>query len=132
MKIILLGPPGSGTSTFSSILSPLIGLPHISSGNIFQENILKKTPLGIEIKELYEKGQLIPDDITIDLVIKRLKEPDCKNGFILDGFPRSVKQAEGKDRKKILGCICGHNFPIDKRRFVRRDATTFQIRAPDQ
>ncbi len=97
MKIILLGPPGSGTSTFSSILSSKFGLPHISPGNIFQENILKKTPLGIKIQNFYDSGQLVSDDITIDLIINRLKEPDCKNGFVLEGFPRSIRQAKALD-----------------------------------
>jgi len=98
MKIILLGPPGSGTSTSSSILNPMLDLPHISSGNICEENILKKTPLGIKIQKIYDIGGLIPDDMAIDMIINRLKEPDCKKGFVLDGFPRSVKQAKALDK----------------------------------
>ncbi len=97
MKIVLLGPPVSGTSTFSAILSSKLNLPHISPGNIFQENMLKKTPLGIKAKKFYDKGLLVPDDIAINLIINRLKEPDCKKGFILEGFPRSVEQAKALD-----------------------------------
>jgi len=111
MRIVLLGPPGSGTSTSSSILSSMLDLSHISSGNIFEENIIKKTSFGIKIQKLYDTGKLIPDDITIDLIINRLKEPDCTNGFILDGFPRSIKQVEALDEFTKIDFFIYVNIP---------------------
>jgi adenylate kinase len=98
MKIVLLGPPGSGTSTISNILSPMLKIPHISPGNLFQENIIKKTALGKKVKKIYDAGGMQTDDITIKMIIDRLKEPDCKDGFILDGFPRNLVQANALDK----------------------------------
>jgi len=111
MKIVLLGPPGSGTTTSSSILSPILSLPHIAPGNIFEENIVKKTSFGIKIQKLYDTGKLIPDDITIDLIINRLKEPDCAKGFILDGFPRSIKQTKALDEFTKIDFFIYVNVP---------------------
>ncbi|NIO44588.1 MAG: adenylate kinase [Candidatus Aenigmarchaeota archaeon] len=111
MKIVILGPPVSGTSTFSSILSSKFNLLHISPGNIFQENIIKKTPLGIKAKKFYDKGLLVPDDITIDLIISRLKETDCEKGFVLEGFPRSIKQAEALDEFTKIDFFIYVNIP---------------------
>lgn len=111
MKIVLLGPPGSGTTTSSSILSPILSLPHIAPGNIFEENIVKKTSFGIKIQKLYDTGKLISDDIIIDLIINRLKEPDCAKGFILDGFPRSIKQAKALDEFTKIDFFIYVNVP---------------------
>jgi adenylate kinase len=111
MKIVLVGPPVSGTSTFSAILSSKLDLPHISPGNIFQENMIKKTPLGLKAKKYYDKGLLVPDDVAIDLIINRLKEPDCEKGFILEGFPRSIKQAEALDRFTKIDFFIYINIP---------------------
>lgn len=94
MKIILLGPPGAGKGTQAKLISQKYNIPHISTGDIFRKNISEKTPLGIKAKEYMDKGLLVPDELTIDLVNDRLVQEDCKSGFLLDGFPRTVKQAE--------------------------------------
>ncbi|WP_373897467.1 adenylate kinase [Haloimpatiens sp. FM7315] len=97
MKIILLGPPGAGKGTQAKSISEKYCIPHISTGDIFRKNISEKTSLGVKAKEYMDKGLLVPDELTIDLVKDRLSKEDCKNGFLLDGFPRTVKQAEALD-----------------------------------
>ncbi|WPC41738.1 adenylate kinase [Clostridium sp. JS66] len=97
MKIILLGPPGAGKGTQAKLISEKFSIPHISTGDIFRKNISEKTPLGIEAKAYMDNGKLVPDEVTIGIVKDRLMEDDCKNGFLLDGFPRTVKQAEALD-----------------------------------
>ncbi len=94
MRMILLGPPGAGKGTQAKLISEKYSIPHISTGDIFRKNISEKTPLGIKAKEYMDKGLLVPDELTIDIVNDRLAKEDCKNGFLLDGFPRTVKQAE--------------------------------------
>ena len=90
MKIILLGPPGAQAKSISNRYS----IPHISTGDIFRKNISENTPLGIEAKSYMDKGQLVPDEVTINMVKDRLVQDDCKDGYLLDGFPRTVSQAE--------------------------------------
>jgi adenylate kinase len=97
LNIILLGPPGAGKGTQAKLISEKYSIPHISTGDIFRKNISNKTPLGMEAKSYMDKGQLVPDELTIEIVKDRLSEEDCKNGFLLDGFPRTVKQAEALD-----------------------------------
>lgn len=97
MKIILLGPPGAGKGTQAKSISNKYKIPHISTGDIFRKNISEKTVLGIEAKKFMDNGQLVPDSLTIDLVKSRLQEDDCSNGFLLDGFPRTVTQAGALD-----------------------------------
>lgn len=97
MKIILLGPPGAGKGTQAKLITEKYSIPHISTGDIFRKNISEKTPLGIEAKRYMDNGQLVPDEVTIGIVNDRLSMNDCKNGFLLDGFPRTVKQAEALD-----------------------------------
>jgi adenylate kinase len=97
MRIVMLGVKGSGKGTYASRLSPILGIPHISTGDIFRENIKKGTELGKKVKEMLNGGKFVPDDITLEVVRQRLQEEDCKNGFILDGFPRTIEQAKGLD-----------------------------------
>ncbi len=97
MKIILLGPPGAGKGTQAKLITEKYSIPHISTGDIFRKNISEKTPLGIEAKRYMDNGQLVPDEVTIGIVNDRLSMNDCENGFLLDGFPRTVKQAEALD-----------------------------------
>lgn len=94
MKIILLGPPGAGKGTQAKSISNKYSIPHISTGDIFRKNISENTPLGIEAKKYMDNGQLVPDEVTINMVKDRLQEEDCKSGYLLDGFPRTVSQAE--------------------------------------
>ena len=94
MKIVLLGPPGAGKGTQAKSISNRYSIPHISTGDIFRKNISEKTPLGIEAKKYIDDGQLVPDEVTINMVNDRLQQEDCKNGYLLDGFPRTVHQAD--------------------------------------
>lgn len=94
MKIVLLGPPGAGKGTFASQASKLLGLPHISTGDLFREAIRNETSLGKKVKDILAQGRLVPDDLTIGLVRERLSLQDAETGWILDGFPRTIPQAE--------------------------------------
>ena len=94
MKIIMLGAPGAGKGTQAKKIAAKYGIPHISTGDIFRENIKNETELGKKANEYISKGQLVPDELTIDLVKNRLSQDDVKNGAILDGFPRTAHQAE--------------------------------------
>lgn len=95
--IVLLGPPGAGKGTQAQIISEKLGLPHISSGDIFRENLKSQTELGKLAKGFMDRGELVPDDLTIDMIRERLVRPDCGQGALLDGFPRTVAQAEALD-----------------------------------
>ncbi len=97
MKIIMLGAPGAGKGTQAKMISSKYNIPHISSGDIFRANIADGTELGMKAKEYMDKGLLVPDVLTVDLIIDRISEDDCKDGFILDGFPRTIPQAETLD-----------------------------------
>ena len=96
--IVLLGPPGAGKGTQAAVVAKKMDLAHISSGNIFRENIDNRTALGLKAQEYINSGQLVPDDLTIDMIRERLSKPDCRQGAILDGFPRTVAQAETLDK----------------------------------
>ena len=92
--IVLLGPPGVGKGTQAEILASKTGLPHVSSGDLFRENMKNNTELGKRAKSYMDKGELVPDDVTIDMVRDRISREDCRNGAILDGFPRTPPQAD--------------------------------------
>ena len=94
MNIILLGPPGVGKGTIASKLSKKMKVPHISAGDMLRENVAQKTELGAKAKNYMDKGLLVPDELVIEMIKERLKRKDCKKGFILDGFPRTIKQAD--------------------------------------
>ena len=98
MKIIMLGAPGAGKGTQAKMIAAKYNIPHISTGDIFRANIKNGTELGAKAKEYMDKGLLVPDELVVDLVIDRFKEPDCKNGYVLDGFPRTIPQAEALDK----------------------------------
>ncbi|CCJ33290.1 adenylate kinase [Caloramator australicus] len=94
MRLILLGPPGAGKGTQAKNIVKTFNIPHISTGDIFRKNIAEKTHIGLKAKEYIDNGQLVPDDITIEICLERLNQQDCMNGFLLDGFPRTVRQAD--------------------------------------
>lgn len=96
--IILLGPPASGKGTQAAQLRDTLGLPHIASGDLFRENLKNKTELGQQAKVYMDRGELVPDDVTIAMVMDRLSRPDCAGGALLDGFPRTITQAEALGR----------------------------------
>ncbi len=109
MRIILLGPPGAGKGTQAKDLVTKYGIPQISTGDILRKNLADKTPLGLEAKKYMDKGELVPDSVVVGIVRDRLKESDCKKGYILDGFPRTVPQAEALD-----AALAEMKTPIDK------------------
>jgi adenylate kinase len=95
--IIMLGPPGAGKGTQAKLISETYGIPQISTGDILRDNVARKTELGIKAKSIMERGDLVPDELVCDMVADRLQQADCARGFILDGFPRTVRQAEWLD-----------------------------------
>jgi adenylate kinase len=97
MNIILLGAPGAGKGTQAALLSGKLKLAHVASGDLFRQALSKGTPLGLKAKAYMEKGQLVPNEITIKMVLERIQAPDCQMGIMLDGFPRNVEQAKALD-----------------------------------
>ncbi len=97
MKIIMLGAPGAGKGTQAKMIAEKYLVPHISTGDIFRANIKEGTELGKQAKEYMDKGQLVPDSLTVNLLLDRVAKDDCKNGYVLDGFPRTIPQAEVLD-----------------------------------
>lgn len=97
MKIIMLGAPGAGKGTQAKQIADKYSIPHISTGDIFRANIKNGTELGKKAKQYMDQGALVPDELTCDLVVDRIQQDDCKNGFVLDGFPRTIPQAEALD-----------------------------------
>lgn len=98
MKIIMLGAPGAGKGTQAKMIAGKYGIPHISTGDIFRANIKNGTELGIKAKSYMDKGELVPDELTVSMLLDRVEQPDCKDGYVLDGFPRTIPQAEALDR----------------------------------
>ena len=101
MKLILLGAPGAGKGTQAEILSKKLGIPTVSTGNMLRAAMKNGTPVGLQAKAYVDNGKLVPDDVVIGIVQERLAEPDCANGYILDGMPRTIPQAEGLERHGI-------------------------------
>ena len=98
MKLIIIGAPGAGKGTQAEKLSEKLNIPHISTGDIFRSNMSNNTQIGKQVRAYIDKGNLVPDELTIEIVKRRLQEKDCANGFILDGFPRTIPQAEYLDK----------------------------------
>lgn len=97
MRIVILGAPGSGKGTQAALLEKNLGVPHISTGVLFREAVAKQTPLGQQVRSILDRGELVPDDLTLDLLEQRMTKPDAERGFILDGYPRNLAQAESLD-----------------------------------
>jgi len=144
MNIILLGPPGVGKGTVAGKLSKKLGFPHIATGDMLRENVANKTKLGLDAKNFMDKGLLVPDELVIEMIKERLKKEDCSKGFILDGFPRTINQADQIDeavkvdkvvnlqaddeiivkrlsRRRVCG-QCGFNYHLD---FIRPNREGF-------
>ncbi len=111
MNIILLGAPGAGKGTQASKISDAFSLPHISTGDIFRENIKNQTPIGLLAKSYTDQGLLVPDEVTCQIVEDRLSRDDCKNGYMLDGFPRNIAQAEMLDKITNIDLVV--NIDVD-------------------
>ena len=123
MQLILFGSPGVGKGTQAKIISSKLNIPHISTGDILRQAVSEQTELGKKAKEIMNKGELVPDNIMIGIIKDRLKKPDCKNGFILDGFPRTTVQAETLDKllKELgFGKSAVINITADEDEIVKR------------
>lgn len=136
MNLILLGAPGAGKGTLASYLIEKMGVPSVSTGNILREAIANKTELGQKAKAFMDAGQLVPDQLVIDLLQDRIAQDDCKNGFILDGFPRTIPQAEALDQ--IANIDCALSLEVDDaviegrmtgRRVCLKCGATYHIKA---
>ncbi len=112
MNIILLGAPGAGKGTQASRISDNYKLPHISTGDIFRENIKNQTPIGLLAKSYIDKGALVPDEVTCKIVEERIQRADCANGYMLDGFPRTIAQAEALDKITNIDLVI--NIDVDQ------------------
>ena len=114
MKIIMLGAPGAGKGTQAKMIAEKYQVPHISTGDIFRANIKNGTELGVEAKKYIDQGMLVPDELTVKILLDRVAEPDCVNGYVLDGFPRTIPQAEVLDEAlKALGDKIDYAINVD-------------------
>jgi len=114
MRIILVGPPGAGKGTQAKRIVERVGIPQISTGDMFRTAVKEGTPMGLKAKEFMDKGALVPDDVVIGVVRERLEKSDCSNGYILDGFPRTLNQAEALERLlEEMGTALDHVIVID-------------------
>jgi adenylate kinase len=115
MRIILLGPPGAGKGTQARFLTEKFSIPQISTGDMLRREIKAGTPLGLEAKKLMDAGALVPDDVVIRMVENRTHEPDCKNGYLFDGFPRTIPQAEAMKRAGLaIDCVLQVDVPDEE------------------
>jgi len=117
-NFVFLGPPGSGKGTQAKILADKLNVPHIAMGDILREEVRRKTPLGVKVENILKEGKLVPDSVTQELAKMRLSGPDCKKGFIFDGFPRTLPQAEAlegilKDLGKKVDKVIYFSLPLD-------------------
>lgn len=114
MKIILLGAPFSGKGTLARNITKDFNIVQISTGDLFRENIKNGTEVGLLAKKYMDKGELVPDSVTISMLQNRIKEDDCKNGFILDGFPRSIAQAKALQKITDIDAVIQLDVPLDE------------------
>ena len=131
---VLLGPPGAGKGTQARILSERLGLPHVASGDLFRAAITGETPLGLEVKSYLDRGALVPDDVTVRMIKERLEQPDASEGAVLDGFPRTLTQAEALDRllDKLGGRVAAALMvAVDREQVMRRLSGRWLCRAED-
>lgn len=135
MRVVLLGPPGAGKGTQATGIEEKYNIVHISTGDIFRKNVKEGTPLGKQAQAYMDKGELVPDELVIALVQDRLKQDDCKNGFLLDGFPRTVFQAEAMEKlgitvDKVVDIQVGRDTLIKRatgRRVCKKCGATYHI-----
>ena len=134
MNLVFLGPPGAGKGTQAAVISQKMGIPHISTGDMFRKAMREGTPTGLQAKAYMDKGELVPDSVTIAMVKERLSEDDCKGGYLLDGFPRDIHQAEALEQFSKLDAAVNIAVDDDKliarlsgRRFCPKCSGTFHV-----
>jgi len=127
MRLLIFGPQGSGKGTYASRLSPILGIPHISTGDLFRAEIKAGTTLGKQVEGIINAGNLVPDGTVFDVIRKRLAQHDAKNGFIFDGFPRNQKQAEELDRMTRIDAVI--NLVVPDEILIKRLSARVQCRA---
>ena len=110
MRLILLGAPGSGKGTQAAFIVKDFGIPHISTGEMFRQHIRQGTPLGLLVRQYIDEGKLVPDDVVVEMVAERLRDKDCESGFLLDGFPRTVPQAQALGRHVEIDAVLNLNI----------------------
>ncbi|WP_018753974.1 adenylate kinase [Paenibacillus sanguinis] len=123
MNLLFMGPPGAGKGTQAEVIVNEFGIPHISTGDAFRLAIKQETPVGMKAKEYMDQGLLVPDDVTVGIVRERLQQPDCEKGFLLDGFPRTLSQAESlEELLQGLGRKLDHviNLKVDRNKLLAR------------
>lgn len=118
MNLVFLGPPGAGKGTIAKLLKEELNIAHISTGDLFRDNIKRETELGKRVKEILASGALVPDEVTIAMVDSRLKEDDAKDGYILDGFPRTVAQADALENMSSVDAVI--NFCLADEEILKR------------
>lgn len=135
MRIVFLGPPGSGKGTYAQRLSPKLGIPQVSTGDLFREHIKNKTEIGKKAKEYYDKGHLVPDEITITMLKERIGKKDCKRGFILDGYPRNLQQAQALEKLTKIDLVINLEVPenviiarLSTRRICKKCGAVYNIK----
>ena len=135
MNLIFLGPPGAGKGTVAAKVSEELNIPHISTGDLFRAAIKNQTPLGVKVKKILDSGELVPDQVTTDMVQERLESDDAKNGFIMDGFPRTIPQADSFSKitnvKAVINFEIADSEVIDRlsgRRVCRSCGSTFHTK----
>ncbi len=139
MRIILLGPPGAGKGTQASSIAKEVGIPHISTGEMFRASLKKGTPLGLEAKKYMDSGELVPDDVVVGMVRERIQQPDCSEGFLLDGFPRTIIQAQklsetlendGLNMDLVINLVCSDKTVLSRltgRRICRNCGAIYHV-----
>lgn len=140
MRVILLGPPGAGKGTHAADISKTMGMPHVSTGDMFRAALKQGTPLGLEAKKFMDAGTLVPDDLVVAMVRERICQPDCTKGFLLDGFPRTAVQAEklgetmaaaGQKIDMVLNLACAKDTVVSRlagRRVCRQCGSIYHVR----
>ena len=121
--VIFLGPPGAGKGTQARQIAEAYGVPHLSTGDMFREHVSRGTTLGLRARPIMERGELVPDDLVLSMVEERISRPDCNDGFILDGFPRTLAQAEALDeilRRRLKTEPLVVHFVVDSNQMMRR------------
>lgn len=118
MKLVIFGPPSAGKGTQAQKLSKRYGIPHVATGDLLREHVAKKTPIGVKVKEILDAGKLGPDDLIVQMIKERVSQPDCRNGYLLDGFPRTMNQARELEKMTDIDLVL--NIVVDPEVLVER------------